>query len=121
MQTTQLPACNVLLLGAQPSPSPLSCPTLASSTTATSSSPCTVEGRVDSFHESQDGKVECELEEEIEHKFNKQQDPAPVKALLVPLDGQRERRGGWQYQKMKECFGADRHPQIGQQDELWGD
>ncbi|RMC13244.1 hypothetical protein DUI87_10778 [Hirundo rustica rustica] len=91
-----------------PSPSPPSCPTLASSTTATSASPCALEARVDSSHESQDGKVGHELKEEIGHKFDKWQEPAPVKQVKVLpalLDGQRKKRGSWQYQKMKEYLG----------------
>lgn len=76
---------------------------------------------MDSFHESHDGKVGYELKEETEHKFDKWQEPALVKPPSGLLDGQRERRGGWWCQKMKECCGADGHAQTGQQDEFWGD
>lgn len=89
---------------------------------------CTLASRVDSFHESSDGKVtvgiDCgrhfdrkrgwgggkptdvfqyvlkvgyDLKEEIERKFDKWQEPPPVKQvkpLPAPLDGQRKKRGG---------------------------
>uniref|UniRef100_A0A673KBL7 U4/U6 small nuclear ribonucleoprotein Prp31 n=1 Tax=Sinocyclocheilus rhinocerous TaxID=307959 RepID=A0A673KBL7_9TELE len=63
---------------------------------------CTLASRVDSFHESVDGK------EEIERKFDKWQEPPPVKQvkpLPAPLDGQRKKRGGRRYRKMKERLG----------------
>lgn len=79
---------------------------------------------MDSFHESSDGKVRTgrgkkegvykrllhinsglilsvqvgyDLKEEIEKKFDKWQEPPPVKTvkpLPAPLDGQRKKRGG---------------------------
>uniref|UniRef100_A0A8C9UXE8 U4/U6 small nuclear ribonucleoprotein Prp31 n=1 Tax=Scleropages formosus TaxID=113540 RepID=A0A8C9UXE8_SCLFO len=63
---------------------------------------CTLAARVDSFHESADGK------EEIERKFDKWQEPPPVKQvkpLPAPIDGQRKKRGGRRYRKMKERLG----------------
>lgn len=79
---------------------------------------CTFAARVDSFHESQDGKMGYELKEEIKHKFDKWQEPTLVKPL--PLDGLREKRGTQRCQKMKEHLGLT-DLQTGQQDELWGD
>lgn len=81
---------------------------------------------MDSFHESADGKVRTgrgkkgvnkhllhinsglilsvqvgyDLKEEIEKKFDKWQEPPPVKTvkpLPAPLDGQRKKRGGRRY------------------------
>ncbi|NXN33684.1 PRP31 protein, partial [Nycticryphes semicollaris] len=72
------------------------------------SAKCTLAARVDSFHESQDGKVGYDLKEEIERKFDKWQEPPPVKQvkpLPAPLDGQRKKRGGRRYRKMKERLG----------------
>uniref|UniRef100_A0A671RI75 U4/U6 small nuclear ribonucleoprotein Prp31 n=1 Tax=Sinocyclocheilus anshuiensis TaxID=1608454 RepID=A0A671RI75_9TELE len=69
---------------------------------------CTLASRVDSFHESVDGKVGYDLKEEIERKFDKWQEPPPVKQvkpLPAPLDGQRKKRGGRRYRKMKERLG----------------
>ncbi|XP_039597520.1 U4/U6 small nuclear ribonucleoprotein Prp31 [Polypterus senegalus] len=69
---------------------------------------CTLAARVDSFHESADGKVGYDLKEEIERKFDKWQEPPPVKQvkpLPAPLDGQRKKRGGRRYRKMKERLG----------------
>uniref|UniRef100_A0A673K5P5 U4/U6 small nuclear ribonucleoprotein Prp31 n=1 Tax=Sinocyclocheilus rhinocerous TaxID=307959 RepID=A0A673K5P5_9TELE len=42
---------------------------------------CTLASRVDSFHESVDGKVGYDLKEEIERKFDKWQEPPPVKQI----------------------------------------
>uniref|UniRef100_G1SGN5 U4/U6 small nuclear ribonucleoprotein Prp31 n=1 Tax=Oryctolagus cuniculus TaxID=9986 RepID=G1SGN5_RABIT len=69
---------------------------------------CTLAARVDSFHESTEGKVGYELKDEIERKFDKWQEPPPVKQvkpLPAPLDGQRKKRGGRRYRKMKERLG----------------
>ncbi|NWU13100.1 PRP31 protein, partial [Cephalopterus ornatus] len=52
--------------------------------------------------------VGYELKEEIERKFDKWQEPPPVKQvkpLPAPLDGQRKKRGGRRYRKMKERLG----------------
>ncbi|XP_069598645.1 U4/U6 small nuclear ribonucleoprotein Prp31 [Ranitomeya imitator] len=72
------------------------------------SAKCTLAARVDSFHESTEGKVGYDLKEEIERKFDKWQEPPPVKQvkpLPAPLDGQRKKRGGRRYRKMKERLG----------------
>ncbi|XP_062890941.1 U4/U6 small nuclear ribonucleoprotein Prp31 [Mobula hypostoma] len=69
---------------------------------------CTLAARVDSFHESTEAKVGYDLKEEIERKFDKWQEPPPVKQvkpLPAPLDGQRKKRGGRRYRKMKERLG----------------
>ncbi|NXJ73036.1 PRP31 protein, partial [Rostratula benghalensis] len=52
--------------------------------------------------------VGYDLKEEIERKFDKWQEPPPVKQvkpLPAPLDGQRKKRGGRRYRKMKERLG----------------
>ncbi|XP_070800882.1 U4/U6 small nuclear ribonucleoprotein Prp31 [Pituophis catenifer annectens] len=69
---------------------------------------CTLAARVDSFHESPEGKIGYDQKEEIERKFNKWQEPPPVKQLKplpAPLDGQRKKQGGHRYRKMKERLG----------------
>lgn len=53
-------------------------------------------------------QVGYELKDEIERKFDKWQEPPPVKQvkpLPAPLDGQRKKRGGRRYRKMKERLG----------------
>ena len=53
--------------------------------------------RVDSFHESLDGKVGDDLRLEMEGKFDKWQEPPPVKLvkpLPAPIDQAHKRRGG---------------------------
>uniref|UniRef100_A0A8B9UDA5 U4/U6 small nuclear ribonucleoprotein Prp31 n=1 Tax=Anas zonorhyncha TaxID=75864 RepID=A0A8B9UDA5_9AVES len=53
-------------------------------------------------------RVGYELKEEIERKFDKWQEPPPVKQvkpLPAPLDGQRKKRGGRRYRKRKERLG----------------
>ncbi|XP_050186799.1 U4/U6 small nuclear ribonucleoprotein Prp31-like [Myiozetetes cayanensis] len=168
---SKLPACNILLLGAQrrtlsgfSSTSVLPHtgfiyhsdivqslpPDLRRKAARLVAAKCTLAARVDSFHESQDGKVGYEaeggdrrkfdkwgarlkeeierkfdkweyelkeeiergvgyeLKEEIERKFDKWQEPPPVKQvkpLPAPLDGQRKKRGGRRYRKMKERLG----------------
>ncbi|XP_014749330.1 PREDICTED: U4/U6 small nuclear ribonucleoprotein Prp31, partial [Sturnus vulgaris] len=115
---SKLPACNILLLGAQrrtlsgfSSTSVLPHtgfiyhsdivqslpPDLRRKAARLVAAKCTLAARVDSFHESHDGKVGYELKEEIERKFDKWQEPPPVKQvkpLPAPLDGQRKKRGG---------------------------
>uniref|UniRef100_A0A3B3SMQ2 U4/U6 small nuclear ribonucleoprotein Prp31 n=1 Tax=Paramormyrops kingsleyae TaxID=1676925 RepID=A0A3B3SMQ2_9TELE len=126
---SKMPACNLMLLGAQrktlsgfSSTSLLPhtgyiyhCdvvqslpPDLRRKAARLVSAKCTLAARVDGFHESPDGKVGCELKEEIERKFDKWQEPPPVKQvkpLPAPLDGQRKKRGGRRYRKMKERLG----------------
>uniref|UniRef100_A0A8C1VGV0 U4/U6 small nuclear ribonucleoprotein Prp31 n=1 Tax=Cyprinus carpio TaxID=7962 RepID=A0A8C1VGV0_CYPCA len=126
---SKMPACNLMLLGAQrrtlsgfSSTSLLPhtgyiyhCdvvqslpPDLRRKAARLVSAKCTLAARVDSFHESTDGKVGYDLKEEIERKFDKWQEPPPVKQvkpLPAPLDGQRKKRGGRRYRKMKERLG----------------
>uniref|UniRef100_I3JHF2 U4/U6 small nuclear ribonucleoprotein Prp31 n=2 Tax=Oreochromis TaxID=8139 RepID=I3JHF2_ORENI len=126
---SKMPACNLMLLGAQrrtlsgfSSTSLLPhtgfiyhCdvvqslpPDLRRKAARLVASKCTLAARVDSFHESPDGKVGYDLKEEIERKFDKWQEPPPVKQvkpLPAPLDGQRKKRGGRRYRKMKERLG----------------
>ena len=68
---------------------------------------CTLAARIDSFHESLDGAAGRKLLEEIEKKFDKWQEPPPVKevkALPRPDDAPRQKRGGRRVRKMKEKF-----------------
>nr|XP_006643230.1 PREDICTED: U4/U6 small nuclear ribonucleoprotein Prp31 [Lepisosteus oculatus] len=126
---SKMPACNLMLLGAQRrSLSGFSStsllphtgyiyhsdivqslpPDLRRKAARLVSAKCTLASRVDSFHESSDGKVGYDLKEEIERKFDKWQEPPPVKQvkpLPAPLDGQRKKRGGRRYRKMKERLG----------------
>ncbi|KAM8794838.1 U4/U6 small nuclear ribonucleoprotein Prp31 [Eudromia elegans] len=126
---SKMPACNLMLLGAQrrslsgfSSTSVLPHtgyiyhsdivqslpPDLRRKAARLVAAKCALAARVDSFHESQDGKVGYELKEEIERKFDKWQEPPPVKQvkpLPAPLDGQRKKRGGRRYRKMKERLG----------------
>lgn len=126
---SKMPACNLMLLGAQrrtlsgfSSTSLLPhtgyiyhCdvvqslpPDLRRKAARLVAAKCTLAARVDSFHESSGGKVGYDLKEEIERKFDKWQEPPPVKTvkpLPAPLDGQRKKRGGRRYRKMKERLG----------------
>ncbi|KAJ8392816.1 hypothetical protein AAFF_G00070200 [Aldrovandia affinis] len=135
---SKMPACNLMLLGAQrKSLSGFSStsllphtgyiyhcdvvqslpPDLRRKAARLVSAKCALAARVDSFHESVDGKVRAQgrvtkvgydLKEEIERKFDKWQEPPPVKQvkpLPAPLDGQRKKRGGRRYRKMKERLG----------------
>uniref|UniRef100_A0A8B9KAJ3 U4/U6 small nuclear ribonucleoprotein Prp31 n=1 Tax=Astyanax mexicanus TaxID=7994 RepID=A0A8B9KAJ3_ASTMX len=99
---SKMPACNLMLLGAQrrtlsgfSSTSLLPhtgyiyhCdvvqslpPDLRRKAARLVSAKCTLASRVDSFHESADGKVGYDLKEEIERKFDKWQEPPPVKQI----------------------------------------
>uniref|UniRef100_A0A8C5FUM8 U4/U6 small nuclear ribonucleoprotein Prp31 n=1 Tax=Gadus morhua TaxID=8049 RepID=A0A8C5FUM8_GADMO len=98
----KMPACNLMLLGAQrrtlsgfSSTSLLPhtgyiyhCdvvqslpPDLRRKAARLVASKCTLAARVDSFHESGVGKVGYDLKEEIERKFDKWQEPPPVKTI----------------------------------------
>lgn len=68
----------------------------------------TLAARVDCFHESEDGGVGKRLLEQIFEKFDKWQEPPPckqTKALPVPLEAPRKKRGGRRARKMKERMG----------------
>lgn len=71
------------------------------------SSKVTLAARIDSFHESLDGSAGQKLLDEVEKKFDKWQEPPPVKevkALPRPDDAPRQKRGGKRVRKMKEKF-----------------
>uniref|UniRef100_A0A8U8C5J3 U4/U6 small nuclear ribonucleoprotein Prp31 n=1 Tax=Geospiza parvula TaxID=87175 RepID=A0A8U8C5J3_GEOPR len=95
---SKLPACNILLDIVQSLP-----PDLRRKAARLVAAKCTLAARVDSFHESQDGK------EEIERKFDKWQEPPPVKQVkpLPPLIAPRLNMQSTPkyYRKMKESLG----------------
>ncbi|XP_031819322.1 LOW QUALITY PROTEIN: U4/U6 small nuclear ribonucleoprotein Prp31 [Sarcophilus harrisii] len=124
---SKMPACNIMLLGAQRKTPPGFPPTRAPHgyiyhsdivqslppvrTPAAAPVPC-AEGAVSTRDgiapSSPEGKVGYDLKDEIERKFDKWQEPPPVKQvkpLPAPLDGQRKKRGGRRYRKMKERLG----------------
>ncbi|MBW03213.1 U4/U6 small nuclear ribonucleoprotein Prp31, partial [Eschrichtius robustus] len=99
---SKMPACNIMLLGAQrktlsgfSSTSVLPHtgyiyhsdivqslpPDLRRKAARLVAAKCTLAARVDSFHESAEGKVGYELKDEIERKFDKWQEPPPVKQI----------------------------------------
>ncbi|XP_028396045.1 U4/U6 small nuclear ribonucleoprotein Prp31-like [Dendronephthya gigantea] len=66
---------------------------------------CTLAARVDSFHESVDGSMGRGLFEDIEQKFEKWQEPPPLKEakpLPRPDEAPKKKRGGRRVRKMKE-------------------
>jgi len=68
---------------------------------------CTLAARVDSFHQSSDGKIGTEYKEEIEKKIDKLTEPPPVKAiraLKAPMDAPKKKRGGRRVRQMKERY-----------------
>ncbi|XP_057316664.1 U4/U6 small nuclear ribonucleoprotein Prp31-like [Hydractinia symbiolongicarpus] len=127
---SKMPSCNIMLLGAQKKT--LSGFSMASSQVLPHtgfiyyseivqalppylrrkgarqvSAKCTLAARIDSFHESLDGSAGRKLLEELERKFDKWQEPPPVKevkALPRPDDAPRQKRGGRRVRKMKEKF-----------------
>jgi len=127
---SKMPACNIMLLGSQKK-------TLSGFSTVSSTvlphtgfiyysetvqalppylrrkaarlvaSKVTLAARIDSFHENTEGGMGTKLLEEIEKKFDKWQEPPPVKeikALPRPDDAPRQKRGGRRVRKMKEKF-----------------
>ncbi|PNF40886.1 U4/U6 small nuclear ribonucleoprotein Prp31 [Cryptotermes secundus] len=67
----------------------------------------TLAARVDACHESSDGHVGQMLREEIEKKLDKLTEPPPVKfvkPLPKPIDAGRKKRGGKRVRKMKERY-----------------
>jgi len=127
---SKMPSCNIMLLGSQKK-------TLSGFSTASAqvlphtgfiyysdivqglppylrkkgarlaSAKVTLAARIDSFHENLDGSAGRKLLEEIEKKFDKLQEPPPVKdakALPRPDDAPRQKRGGKRVRKMKEKF-----------------
>jgi U4/U6 small nuclear ribonucleoprotein PRP31 len=68
----------------------------------------TLAARIDSFHESRDGRQGDELRAEVEHRIEKLQEPPPVKQikpLVAPIEQARKKRGGRRARKMKERLG----------------
>jgi len=67
----------------------------------------TLAARIDRSRESMDGSVGRKLLEEVEKKIEKMQEPPPgktVKALPIPDDGPKKRRGGKRVRRMKESY-----------------
>lgn len=126
---SKMPACNVLVLGAQRktlsgfsttailphtgfiyycSIVQATPPDLRRKAARLVATKCTLAARVDSFHESVDGTAGHNLREEIERKLDKLQEPPPVKQvkpLPAPIDQPRKKRGGKRVRKMKERYG----------------
>ena len=126
---SKMPACNVLVLGAQKktlsgfsstvilphtgfiyySPIVQNTPTdLRRKAARLVSSKCALAARVDAFHESGGGTIGEKLKGEIDEKLDKLQEPPPVKAikpLIAPIEPSRKKRGGRRYRKMKERLG----------------
>lgn len=68
---------------------------------------CALAARIDSFHQSPDGRTGHKLAEEVDRKLDKFLEPPPVKAtkaLPAPIDASRKRRGGRRVRKMKERY-----------------
>lgn len=126
---SKMPACNVLILGAQRKTlSGFSTaailphtgfvyysdivqktpPDLRKKAARLVAAKCTLAARVDSFHESVDGEVGDNLRGEIEQKLDKLQEPPPVKTvkpLPAPIEQSRKKRGGRRARKMKDRLG----------------
>jgi len=67
----------------------------------------TLAARIDRSREAMDGSVGRKLLEEVEKKIEKMQEPPPgktVKALPIPDDGPKKRRGGRRVRRMKESY-----------------
>ncbi|KAL7031386.1 hypothetical protein ACKWTF_006989 [Chironomus riparius] len=63
--------------------------------------------RVDASHEAVNGEIGTAFREDIEKKLDKLQEPPPVKfikPLPKPLEGGKKRRGGKRVRKMKERY-----------------
>ncbi|KAI0207653.1 U4/U6 small nuclear ribonucleoprotein Prp31 [Lamellibrachia satsuma] len=126
---SKMPACNILLLGAQKRTlsgfsttaiiphagfiyysdlAQKTPPDMRRKTSRLVAAKCTLAARVDSFHESSDGTVGDSLLAEIEQKIEKWLEPPPVKTvkpLPAPIEPTRKKRGGRRYRKMKERLG----------------
>ncbi|GFG30818.1 hypothetical protein Cfor_10880 [Coptotermes formosanus] len=125
---SKIPACNVLVLGAQKKTlsgfsqvtmlphtgfiyysdivqdTP---PDLRRKAARLVAAKSTLAARVDACHESSDGHVGQMLREEIEKKLDKLTEPPPVKfvkPLPKPIDAGRKKRGGKRVRKMKERY-----------------
>jgi len=67
----------------------------------------TLAARIDRSREAMDGSVGRKLLEEVEKKIEKMQEPPPgktIKALPIPDDGPKKRRGGKRVRRMKESY-----------------
>ncbi|CAF1196619.1 unnamed protein product [Didymodactylos carnosus] len=126
---TKMPSCNILLLGSHKkslggfsstqqlphagciyySDIVQNCPAdLRAKVARLVAGKVTLAARVDSFHESADGKVGDFYRSDIERRLEKLQEPPPVKAvkpLPPPIDPGRKKRGGRRARKMKERLG----------------
>lgn len=125
----RLPACNVLVLGAQKKTltgfsstavlphagflyfHPIVQgvpPDLRQKVARLLAAKTTLASRVDSLHESPDGAIGQRFFEQIKQKIEKMLEPPPVKAakpLPKPLDKASKKRGGRRVRKMKERLG----------------
>ncbi|TKR92086.1 hypothetical protein L596_006802 [Steinernema carpocapsae] len=125
----RLPACNVLVLGAQKrnlqgfsmANTEPHCglvyyhsivqslpPDLRKKGARLVAAKCTLAARVDSLHESPNGEIGRDLADQIDKKIEKFLEPPPVKnqkALPKPLDKASKKRGGRRVRKMKERLG----------------
>jgi len=126
---TKMPACNIMLLGCQKKAlqgfSKLQMlphtgfiyyskviqdlpPEFRRKAAKLLSNKLTLAARVDCFHEATDGSQGKKFLEGIYEKFDKWNEPPPVKqtkALPVPLEAPRKKRGGRRARKMKERLG----------------
>lgn len=128
-QLCKMPACNILVLGAQKntlsgfsstailphtgfvyySSLVQSLPVdLRKKAARLVAAKCTLAARVDSVHASNDGAIGQKFADEISSKLDKWIEPPPVKnvkALPKPLDQASKKRGGRRVRKMKERLG----------------
>lgn len=126
---SKMPACNVLLVGAQKktlsgfsstavnphtgfvfvSDIVQRCPPdLQKKAAKLVAAKCTLAARVDSCHECPSGGIGEEFRKDIEEKLGKALEPPPVKQvkpLPAPIDPSRKKRGGRRYRKRKERLG----------------
>lgn len=125
---SKMPACNVLVLGAQKKVlsgfskvamlphtgfvyySELvqdTIPELRRKAARLIANKAVLAARVDAAHEAVHGEVGTAFREDIEKKLDKLQEPPPVKfakPLPKPLEGGKKRRGGKRVRKMKERY-----------------
>lgn len=125
---SKMPACNVLVLGAQkrtlsgfskvqqmPHTGFIyysqivqeTNPDLRRKAARLLSAKCTLAARVDACHESVHGEIGLRFKEDIEKKLDKLQEPPPVKfakPLPKPIEGSKKKRGGKRVRKMKERY-----------------
>lgn len=76
---------------------------------------CALAARVDSCHESRDGAIGRQFAEIIQKRIDRIQEDAPgkqVKALPVPLEAYKKRRGGKRARKTKEKFAVTEYRKL---------